>query len=57
MELKTERERYARRLDEAVERATTALSALPEVRLVSLFGSYARGRRDLFADLDFLVVD
>jgi predicted nucleotidyltransferase len=56
MELKTERERYALHLEKAVHRAATALSALPAVRRVSLFGSYARGRRDLFTDLDFLVV-
>ncbi len=56
MELKTERERYARHLENAVQRATTALLSLPEVHRVSLFGSYAKGRRDLFTDLDFLVV-
>ena len=50
------RRRYALNLDEAVKRATELLSALPEVRRVSLFGSYARGRRDLFTDLDLLVV-
>ena len=29
---------------------------MPEVRRVSLFGSYARGRQDLFTDLDLLVI-
>jgi predicted nucleotidyltransferase len=29
---------------------------MPEVKLVVLFGSYAAGRRDLFTDLDILVV-
>lgn len=29
---------------------------MPEVQLVVLFGSYAAGRRDLFTDLDLLVV-
>jgi len=56
MELKTKRERYVVDLEEAVSRATEVLSAHPEVCLVSLFGSFARGRRDLFTDLDFLVV-
>ena len=32
------------------------LGRIPEVRQVILFGSYARGRRDLFTDLDLLVV-
>jgi predicted nucleotidyltransferase len=50
------RRRYALNLEEAVKRATECLSALPEVRRVSLFGSYARGRRDLFTDLDLLVI-
>jgi len=48
MELKTKRECYVVDLEEAVSRATEVLSALPEIRLVSLFGSFARGRRDLF---------
>jgi predicted nucleotidyltransferase len=29
---------------------------MPEVQMVILFGSYAAGRRDLFTDLDILVV-
>jgi predicted nucleotidyltransferase len=32
------------------------LSKIPEVEQVILFGSYAQGRRDLFTDLDLLVV-
>ena len=56
MELKTKRERYVVDLAEAVARATEVLSALPEVCRVSLFGSYAKGRRDLFTDLDLLVI-
>ena len=50
------RERYALDLREAVKKATDLLSAMPEVRWVSLFGSYARGRQDLFTDLDLLVI-
>ena len=50
------RGRYALNLEEAVKTATELLSALPEVRRVSFFGSYARGRRDLSTDLDLLVV-
>ncbi len=32
------------------------LSALPEVERVVLFGSYLHGRRDLFTDLDLVVI-
>lgn len=39
-------------LDEIVEQ----LASMPEVERVILFGSYAAGRRDLFTDLDLLVV-
>ncbi len=37
-------------------RVREVLPSLPGVRRVSLFGSYARGRADLFTDLDVLVV-
>lgn len=42
----------ARGLDELVAQ----LRQIPEVREVMVFGSYARGRRDLGTDLDLLVV-
>jgi predicted nucleotidyltransferase len=47
---------YARALDEALRRVLAQLSERAEVRRVILFGSYAAGRRDLFTDLDLLVV-
>ncbi len=50
------RKRYLLKLQEAIKRATELLSAMAEVRRASLFGTYARGRRDLFTDLDLLVV-
>ena len=55
-DLASARERYTLELEEAVKRATELLSAIPEIRRVSLFGSYAHGRRDLFTDLDLLVI-
>jgi predicted nucleotidyltransferase len=55
-EIESARSAYARALDEAVERIRRTLEAMPEVHRVVLFGSYARGRRDLFTDLDLLVV-
>ncbi|MFZ0429905.1 MAG: nucleotidyltransferase domain-containing protein, partial [Acidobacteriota bacterium] len=50
------RSEHIRRLAESYERALKKLMSLPEVERVILFGSYAAGRRDLFTDLDLLVV-
>jgi len=47
---------HGRLLEEAMARLREVLPSLPGVRRVSLFGSYARGRADLFTDLDVLVV-
>jgi predicted nucleotidyltransferase len=47
---------YAAQLKLAVKRIVEVLSAIPEVQKISLFGSYARGRSDLFTDLDVLVI-
>jgi predicted nucleotidyltransferase len=55
-DLKAMRQAYQRKLEAALDLLTDQLSRLPEVRLVVLFGSYATGRRDLFTDLDLLVV-
>ena len=56
MTLAEQRAAYVRRLEEAVERIRTVLANVPGMRRVSLFGSYAKGRRDLFTDLDLFVV-
>ncbi len=47
---------YVDLLKASVIRLVDALSALEEVQKVSLFGSYPRGRVDLFTDLDVLVI-
>ncbi len=47
---------YRRALNEALGKVVAYLQAKPEVSLIVLFGSYAAGRRDLFTDLDLLVV-
>jgi predicted nucleotidyltransferase len=47
---------YAKQLAEAVQKAVAVLSGLQGVERLSIFGSYARGRRDLLTDLDLLVV-
>jgi len=55
-DLRRKRTAYVAELEEAVNRLVAVLSAMPEVERVILFGSYARGRRDLFTDLDVLVL-
>ena len=55
-DLATRRAEHAKTLDLAVRRLVDTLTGVEGVRRVSLFGSYARGRRDLFTDLDVLVV-
>jgi predicted nucleotidyltransferase len=47
---------YVAALEQAVSEVVARLAAMPEVESVILFGSYAAGRRDLFTDLDLLVV-
>src|SRR5437870_5279191 len=55
-EIERRRAAYAEQMKEAVAQITTVLSGMPDVEKVSLFGSYARGRADLFTDLDVLVI-
>lgn len=50
------RAEYRSRLARALPALTDALRAMPGVRRISLVGSYARGRADLFTDLDLVVV-
>lgn len=50
------RARYAGQLEQALAFIVATLSSLDEVERISVFGSYARGRADLFTDLDVLVV-
>ena len=54
--LNRKRTRYHQALDDALDRVLDHLTKMPEVEKVILFGSYAAGRRDLFTDLDVLVV-
>ena len=55
-ELATKRREYQRALADAVQEIVAALARRPEVERAILFGSYAEGRRDLFTDLDILIV-
>jgi predicted nucleotidyltransferase len=54
--LERRRAEYCRALEQALDHIIARLSGMPEVEKVILFGSYAAGRRDLFTDLDLLVV-
>ena len=54
--LAAQREQYVRDLHETLEHIVATLSQKPEVHRILLFGSYARGRRDLFTDLDLIVI-
>ena len=47
---------YASLLKESVRQIVERLASVDQVERVGLFGSYARGRADLFTDLDVLVV-
>ena len=48
------RREHSRLLEESVKRIVRVLSG--RVEKISLFGSYARGRSDLFTDLDILII-
>lgn len=50
------RQQYIADLERGLELAVSRLASLPEVEKVIVFGSYRRGRRDLFTDLDLLVL-
>ncbi len=47
---------YGHRLERALQRLLQNLSGREEVERVILFGSYARGRRDLGTDLDVVII-
>ena len=54
--IRDKRAAYRQALEEAVERIRRCLAESPEIQKAILFGSYANGRRDLFTDLDLVVV-
>ena len=55
-ELDRQCQAYVTALERALDDLVNQLATMPEVERVILFGSYAAGRRDLFTDLDLLVV-
>ena len=54
--LKQARAAYSLKLEQSLLVVVERLQAMDEVTRISIFGSYAQGRRDLFTDLDVLVV-
>jgi len=54
--IERQREEYGALLEQSLQNLLKQLQVIEGVRRVSLFGSFARGRRDLFTDLDILVV-
>jgi predicted nucleotidyltransferase len=51
-----ERTEYVNLLEQTLQHIVATLSRREDIERVSIFGSYARGRRDLFTDLDLLIV-
>ena len=54
--LTQKRREYAILLKSSVNVIVNKLSGMEQVERISLFGSYARGKEDLFTDLDVLVI-
>jgi predicted nucleotidyltransferase len=54
--LREKRAKYSQALERSLGHILEQLISNPQVEKVILFGSYAQGRRDLFTDLDLLVV-
>lgn len=54
--LERKRAAHAEALDNSLTKCVDHLSSMPDVKKIILFGSYASGRRDLFTDLDLMVV-
>lgn len=54
--IKMMRDKHRLLLDESLRRIIKQLGEIPAVEKVILFGSYAAGRRDLFTDLDIVVI-
>ena len=56
IDLAQSRRRYRELLEESLTALVAKLKQRDDVLRVSIFGSYARGRADLFTDLDVLVI-
>lgn len=56
MDLDQKRKEYHHSLDTALERIIIQVSGILEIQKVISFGSYASGKRDLFTDIDLIVI-
>jgi predicted nucleotidyltransferase len=56
IDLEQSRRLYVALLEQSLYSIVEKLKERPDVLRVSVFGSYARGRADLFTDLDVLVI-
>ena len=54
--LEQKRKDYQKSLETSLNRIITQVIEIPEIIKVISFGSYASGRRDLFTDLDLIVI-
>lgn len=54
--LDQKRQQYRQTLEQALDKIVHRLAEIPEVTRAILFGSYAAGRRDLFTDVDLIVI-
>lgn len=54
--LDQKRRDYRNSLETSLERISNQVREIPEILKVILIGSYATGKRDLFTDLDLIVV-
>jgi len=54
--LEQKRFEHSQALDETLKSIIQQLQVMPAVLKVILFGSYAQGRKDLFTDLDLIIV-
>ncbi len=56
MDLVQKRMEHYHSLETSLERIINQVHEIPEILEVISFGSYARGKRDLFTDLDLIVI-
>ncbi len=56
LNLEQKRKDYQQSLETSLDRIIIQVREIPEILKVISFGSYASGRRDLFTDLDLIVI-
>lgn len=56
MDISLKRKEYQLSLESSIDRIRKIVRDIPEIHKVISFGSYSRGKRDLFTDLDLIVI-